>query len=210
MRRGASHGWSRAHPRAAANGLLGLGELGHDRVRDLAAAGGERPVAAAERADDAVALEPRERGEAAAADGSGAEPAVRGVPLRTLRDFARVRIPRGPLPAKTALPVFLPAGRYRVEVLLDAAYPPVETDRWFHGQEGPVAETDDEQGREIRVASVRLRRDRFLGSRLLDPDPEGERIRFLRIEVEWNPADSLRRAADELRAALAAADAPAA
>ena len=157
-----------------------------------------------------AALAAFDAAEAAAAGGSGAEPAVRGVPLRTLRDFARVRIPRGPLPAKTALPVFLPAGRYRVEVLLDAAYPPVETDRWFHGQEGPVAETDDEQGREIRVASVRLHRDRFLGSRLLDPDPEGERIRFLRIEVEWNPADSLRHAADELRAALAAADAPAA
>ncbi len=138
-----------------------------------------------------------------AATDSGAEPSVRGVPMAVLRDFARIRIPDGPCPAAGALPVFLPAGRYRVAVLPDTALPAPDPDsRWFEGQEGSLAEETDGAGSELRVATVRMRRDGLLRSPLL-ADPAAPALHWISIEVGWDPADLLRRAADELRAALA-------
>ena len=47
-----------------------------------------------------------------------------------------------------------------------------------------------------------MRRDGLLRSPLL-ADPAAPALHWISIEVGWDPADLLRRAADELRAALA-------
>ncbi len=147
---------------------------------------------------------------AAAADpdgGAGLAPGtrVRGVPLRVLRDFAFVRIDDwAGLADPGALPVLLPAGRYRVRAVprdpAAAAAEPV----WFDGQDGPLAEAPGAADG-AREASLLLDRDGLLRTPLRRPDLAPA---FRSLEVSWDPADRLVRAAGELRAALDALSEP--
>ncbi len=137
-----------------------------------------------------------------AASGDGVR--VRGVPLRVLRDFATVRTGgKDVLTTPGILPVFLPAGRYRVTaqpLSADSDLIPV----WFEGQEGPLEAVEGENGSVVRFAVVRMARDGVLRT-TLEPEKDARKGggRYFRaLSVEWDPFEQLERAAGELRRAL--------
>ena len=128
---------------------------------------------------------------------------VRGVPLRVLRDFAHVRLLDHPLPAEDSLPVFLPAGDYRVSLLPPIGDRPPPEGAWFQGQTGPSAPRDDADGRRWWDATVTMRREALLRTTPAARSDDARRgIAFQQIQIDWDPAAQLPRLADELRRAL--------
>ena len=145
---------------------------------------------------------------AAASDsaGHGAAVRIRGVPLRVLRDFAHVRLLDHPLPAEDTLPVFLPAGTYRVSLLPPKGESPPPEGIWFQGQGDIATPRDDGDGLRWWTATVSMRRAALLTTTPTARNDSARRgIAFRCILIDWDPAGQLQRLAEELTAALAKA-----
>ena len=195
-------------PAAALAFLRGRDGLGTaERVEAFLAARDARQPADPSWADAARAALAAFDAAVAAGGGAVADSArVRGVPLRVLRDFSAVRPDgRHGLPVLGDLPVFLPAGRYRVSAVPGPAGTADEAPVLFRGQEGPATTNADG----TRTATVRLSRDGLLRTAVPDADPAGEPVILPdTLAVEWDPLEQLERAAGELRRALAAPQTP--
>ena len=129
---------------------------------------------------------------------------VRGVPLRVLRDFARVRIGdwHG-LPVRGDLPVFLPQGRYALEATLKDGRAGPSAGLWYAGQERPVERKAGGEGREVRTATVRQVRDGLLRDLADDTGPDdGSGRDVLQLSIEWDPLEQLERTIREISASL--------
>ena len=123
---------------------------------------------------------------------------VRGIPLRVLRDFAHVRLFHHDQPRADALPVFLPAGTYRVSILPGKGDPLPPADGVFPAQTGAAGVHRDAEGRDWWRATLAMKRDGILA--VAPADPAG--LAYHRLQVDWDPAEQLPRLAAELERAF--------
>ena len=132
----------------------------------------------------------------AGGDGSGF--LLRGVPLRIASDFSRLRT--GPVAVWPGwnLPVWLPAGRYRVSFALPRDRTPESVPlRVLEGQSGDFAAAEDPFG--SICVSCSLEMERAGMPRFLDEDWEP----FATIaEVSWDPVAMVAAAAEKVEEAL--------
>ncbi|MBR1837643.1 MAG: hypothetical protein IJ783_10190, partial [Kiritimatiellae bacterium] len=127
---------------------------------------------------------------------------VRGVPLQTLRDFAVLRIPGGVMPAVGSLPASLPPGiRFAARLLpCDGGVP--GSGPFVSGQIGEATVATGPDGRREYRFDLVAKDFSLLGTgRLAGADSSALAPAFERLDLRWDPLDSLAAARDELAAA---------
>lgn len=129
---------------------------------------------------------------AAGGDGSGF--LLRGVPLRIAADFSRLRTGQAAVWPGWNLPVWLPAGRYRVSFALPRDRTPGSVPRRvLEGQSGDLEAAEDPSGR--LFLSCDLDMERFGMPRFLDAEWEP----FATVaEISWDPVARVAAAAAEI------------
>ena len=132
-----------------------------------------------------------------------------GVPVGPAVDFARLRLVRQAIVPGVRLPVFLPEGRYAVALSPrrpDAKLPVSLPGRIFAGQTGEFRKEKSPDGSRRLVADIVVPAP----GAFLSPvaAPAAFEPFFAEAEISWSVAARLRRAASEIRAALASSPSP--
>ena len=124
-------------------------------------------------------------------------------------DFARLRLVRQAVVPGVRLPAFLPEGRYTVALSPPrpgAELPAGVPGRIFAGQAGEFREETAPDGARRLVAEI----DAPAPGAFLEPvaAPSSFEPFFAEAEISWSVAERLRRAASEIRVALASPPSP--